>query len=198
MSIWINKSVAVIALAGLTACQDFDFAPQNKTLSVLGGSVNITAPNGYCVDTNVSTTAADTAVVLMGRCFATSNRAAALLTASLGAQGSDAALSPGPVALTRFFGSVDGRALLSSTGNADDVQIKSAQTQDETLFLLISDTETGDYWRAISGLQGRLLTLTAAGAGEVALESDDGRTLLAQALSALQKANAKPPAAKVE
>ncbi len=194
MSIWINKSFVFIALAGFTACQGLDLAPQSRKVSVLDGAVIIAPPNGYCVDAKASRSGKDSAVILMGRCSASSGLAAALVTASVGAAGSGAALSIGPVALTRFFNSDQGLAMLSSSGKPEDVTVKAAQIDGETLFLQIEDKTTGTYWRAFSGLQGRLLSLTAAGVDQVILNPDDGRNLLAQTLVALNKANSKPRA----
>lgn len=86
--------------------------------------------------------------------------------------------------------------MLSSSGTAEDVTLKTSQIDGETLFLLIEDKTTGTYWRAFSSLQGRLLTLTAAGVDQIILNPDDGRTLLTQTLFALNKANVIPPAPK--
>lgn len=196
MSIWINKSLVFLALAGLTACQSIDAAPQSRKIAVLDGAVTIAPPNGYCVDAKASRAGKDNAVVLMGRCSASSTLVAALVTASLGTAGSDAALSIGPVALTSFFNSNDGLAMLSSSGKPEDIALKSSQIEDETLFLLIEDKTSGTYWRAFSSLQGRLLTLTAAGVDTVILNPDDGRALLSQTLSSLDKANPKRRAPK--
>jgi hypothetical protein len=198
MSIWINKSIYIIALVGLTACQSLDLVPPQRSISVLDGTVTIAAHNGYCVDTNVSMTGADNAVVLMGRCSASSNFAPALLTASLGAKGSGAALSHGPVALVSFFKSPAGLTLLSAKSNAQDVQIKDSKVEGEMLFLRISDNEIGDYWRAISSITGRLLMLSASGASGLDLAPDDGRALLSKTLLVLQKANPMPPVPKAE
>jgi hypothetical protein len=196
MSIWINKSALLITLVGLTACQSMDIAPQSRNISVLDGAVAIAPPKGYCVDPKASRTGDDNAVILMGRCSASSNRAAALVTTSLGVAGSDAALSIGPVALTGFFNSAEGLAMLSSSGKPEDVTLTKSQIEGEALFLLINDKTTGTYWRAFSSLQGRLLTLTAAGVDTLILNPDDGRELLSQTLIALNKANPKPPAPK--
>lgn len=196
MFIWINKSIVLIALVGLTACQGMDFASPSRSISILDGAVTIVPPKGYCVDAKASRSGEDNAVILMGRCSASSDRAAALVTTSLGVAGSDAALSIGPVALTGFFNSADGLAMLSSSGKAEDVTLSKSQIEGEALFLLIDDKTTGTYWRAFSSLSGRLLTLTAAGVDTVILNPDDGRELLSQTLIALNKANPKPPAPK--
>lgn len=192
MSTWINKTIVSIALVGLTACQSLDLTPQSRKVSILGGDVTIAAANGYCIDAKASRTGNDAAVVLMGRCSAASNLAVALVTASIGVAGSDAALSIGPVALTSFFQSEAGLAMLASSGKPEDVTLKTAQIKGETLFLLIDDQATGTYWRAFSSLQGRLLTLTATGVDQVILDPDDGRALLSQTLLALNNANVKP------
>ena len=82
--------------------------------------------------------------------------------------------------------------MLATSGDPKDTKLESAQVDGETLYLRITDAQTGTYWRSISGLRGHLLTLTAAGVGSIALDPDEGRDLLAKALTALQKANPKP------
>jgi hypothetical protein len=190
MSIWINKSILIIALAGLTACQGFEVASPNRTVSVLNGAVKIAPPNGYCVDPKSSKGTDDSGVVVMGRCSAGSVQAPALLTASIGAAGSDAALAQGHVALTSFFGSPQGLAMLASSGVATDAELTASQSDGDVLFLQINDKITGSYWRAIAGLNGRLLMLTATGAEDLILSPVDGRNLLAKTLAALKRANA--------
>lgn len=198
MSIWINKTSAIFVLAGLAACQDLGIGAPSRDLVILDGAVIVAPPKGYCVDPTASMAGADTAVVLMGRCAVKSDNPPALLTASFGAAGSAAALSHGPVELTNFFGSPEGRAMLAASGDADDVTLDASQSVGETLFLRINDRTSGAYWRAFSALQGRLLTLTAAGVDEIALDPDDGRALLEQSLLSLQTANPTAPAAKAE
>lgn len=191
MSIWISKPLCILALVGLTACQMVEIVPAARNVTVFDGSVLIMPPSGYCVDAKSSSQGDEAVVVLMGRCKASSGRVAALLTATLGAGGSADALSPGPVALTSFFNTDEGLAMMAASGDPKDVQIDESQIDGETLFLKITDVETGTYWRAITGLKGHLLTLTAAGTGRVALNPVDGRELLSKALLALQKANTK-------
>ena len=191
MSIWISKPLCILAMVGLTACQMVEIVPAARNVTVFDGTVVVMPPSGYCVDAKSSSEGDEAVVVLMGRCKASSGRVAALLTATLGAGGSADALAIGPVALTSFFNSDEGLTMLASSGDPKDVTVEESQIEGDILFLKITDVETGTYWRAITGLQGHLLSLTAAGTGRVALEPADGRELLSKALLALQKANSK-------
>jgi hypothetical protein len=65
----------------------------------------------------------------------------------------------------------------------------------EDAFLLhVRDRAVGDYWRAILGLRGRLVTLSVSGPEGKPLEAAKGRGLLDAAVAALRRANANPAA----
>ncbi len=193
MSIWTNSAL-ILACAGLGACAGMDFASPNRGVSVLGGAVQVTPPAGYCANPKVSTAGADSAVVLMGRCNANASVVPALMTASIGAAGSGAALDAGPVALTSFFTSDQGRGMLASTGKASDAAVKGSQTEGNAVVLLIEDRQFGPYWRAILPLKGRLVMLSATGADNIALKPEDGRALISKAMASLARANPEPTA----
>lgn len=193
MSIWTNSAWA-IACMGLTACAGIDMGG-SRSVTVQGGDIRVAAPAGYCPSPQASTDGAGSAVVLMGRCSAASNAAPALITASVGAAGSGAALDAGPVALTRFFTSESGRGMLASTGKPSDAAVTASQTEEGALVLRVKDTNLGDYWRAILSLKGRLVMLSATGADSVTLLPEEGRALLSKAMVALRKANPEKNAA---
>jgi hypothetical protein len=189
MSIWTNSALA-LACAGLMACTGLDIGTtQPRSVVVQGGDINVAAPAGYCANPQASTDGAGSAVVLMGRCSATSSVTPALITASVGATGSGAALDAGPVALTRFFTSDQGRGMLASTGNASDAVVTSSETEDAAVLLRIKDANIGEYWRAILALKGRLVMLSATGAESVVLPPEQGRALLSKSMAVLRSAN---------
>jgi hypothetical protein len=191
MFIWTNKALAALACVGLTACAGMDMGTQSQPRSVVvqGGDIKVAAPAGYCANPQASTDSAGSAVVLIGRCSATSSATPALITASVGAAGSGAALDSGPVALTRFFTSEQGRSMLASTGNASDAVVTSSETEEASVLLRIKDANMGEYWRAILALKGRLVMLSATGAESVVLPPEQGRALLSKSMAALRSAN---------
>lgn len=190
MSTWINSAALALLLAG---CTGIDLAAPiggaNRGIVVLNGAVSVAPPAGYCADPNVSARGGDSAVVLMGRCNATSKALPALMTASIGAAGSGAALQAGPVALTSFFSSDQGRAMLASSGDANDVRVTTSQIEGDALLLQLDDVALGAYWRAILALRGRLVMLSATSVQSVPLAPQDGRILVSKTIASLRKAN---------
>jgi hypothetical protein len=195
ISIWINRAVAIaIGCAGLAACTDFglpNLGPRN--MGVLKGDVTISPPEDYCLAPKASTQSDDTAVVLMGRCLAGSNVPAAIVTASIGAARSADVLTEGPVALTRFFTSESGRAMLASSGAAKDVAVMAVEQNDNAVFLHIKDRQMGQYWRGIFAIKGRLVMLSVTGIDAQSLAPGASREILGRALIAMKRANLAKP-----
>ena len=190
MSTWINSAALALLLAGCTGVDlTAPIGGSNRGIVVLSGAVSVAPPAGYCADPNISTRGGDTAVVLMGRCNATSKALPALMTASIGAAGSGAALQAGPVALTSFFSSDQGRAMLASSGDAKDVRVATSQIEGDALLLQLDDAALGPYWRAILALRGRLVMLSATSVQSVPLAPQDGLALVSKTIASLRKAN---------
>lgn len=195
MSIWISKPAALgLALLGLCACEGINLVGPSRAVLVQGGAFSVAPPAGYCAGGQAQTDASGSAVVLMGRCSAASAAQPALITASIGADGTGSALDAGPVALTNFFTSQAGRAMLASSGKADDAAVLGSELQEDAVLLRVNDAALGEYWRAILALKGRLVMLSATGAGDVDLPPAQGRALLSQSITALRRANSDPSA----
>lgn len=192
MSIWISNGVrlaAVVLLAGcVTSGNDI------RSVALLDGAVTAVAPAGYCIAPAAGQRGEDNAVVLMGRCRAGTEASPAMLTLSVGAAGSAGAMTAGGEALAAYFTSDPGRAALSRDGRAGNVVVLEAVSAGDAFLLHVRDREVGDYWRAILGLRGRLVTLSVAGPEGQPLEADKGRRLLDAAVVALRRANANPAA----
>ena len=58
-----------------------------------------------------------------------------------------------------------------------------------TLLLHLNDAVAGEYWRAIIGIKGRLVTISASGAEGAPLTADAGRQLVDETVAALIRAN---------
>lgn len=160
-----------------------------RSVPLLDGALIAAAPPGYCLAPGAGRRNGDSAVVLMGRCSAASAAAPAVLTLSVGPAGSAGAMAAGGEGLAAYFTSSEGRAALSRRGRAGDVAVLSALGAGEAFLLHVSDRAVGDYWRAVTGLRGRLVTVTAAGPDGQALPEDKGRGLVEAAVAALRRAN---------
>lgn len=161
---------------------------------VLAGAVMIAAPKGYCIEPASRLERGDSALIMLGRCAAETGVPPALLTATVGENGSGTGIGSDGATLARWFQSERGRAALSDRGRPGDVQIARIEGKGETLFLRVNDRGTmggaqAEGWRAVLPLRGRLVTLTVAGPRETPLSVENGRALIGQFVDALRKAN---------
>jgi hypothetical protein len=191
MSIWISRAAAVLIPALLcAACVPVGGGggALPRSADFLNGDLRVAAPQGYCIDTRASHETGDGAVVLMGRCSESSAAAPGLITLTAGAPGSSDALKAGGRALTDYFTSAAGRAALARDGRASSVRVKMVSVADGALVLNVSDRTAGDYWRAILGVKGRLVSISVTAPGGGALP--EGRAMLDKAVAAFRAANA--------
>jgi hypothetical protein len=194
MFTWISKASPLALIFWLAACQmtpglllDQD---RVKTLSVLGGAVQVAAAPGYCVDRKLSRQQSDGAVVLIGRCSATSAQFPVVITVTIGAAASAGAIADGGATLAAFFETSAGRAALSQSGRAETVTIVQSGASGGVYALRINETGVGDYWRAVFGLSGRLVSLSVQAPMDKSLDPSAGQRLLNATIAALRRANA--------
>ena len=182
------KAFGVMALGlALAGC---DLGTEGaREVAVLQGQINVRAPLFYCVGLQSARSTRDTAVVLIGRCTSMGGVAAALVTVTVGHAASAGVMAAGGAALGHFFATPAGRHALSRDGRANDVEVLQAGVLDGRLLLHIKDRVAGDSWRAIMGVKGRLVTVSASGAQGAPLTADEGRALVEATLDALQEAN---------
>jgi len=192
--------LCVVMFAGLLAgCELTDPAllagPQR--VGLLNGALTVAAPRGYCVDRAAIRQERDTAVVLIGRCRSDGSaqlQVPAVVTVSVGQGGSAGVMTAGGAALSAFFTSTEGRAVLARSGRAADVRVLQARGRADAFVMQLSDRQVGVYWRAVTGIGGRLVTVSAAGPdtsaeGGVALSPQAGLALVDATLLALRAAN---------
>lgn len=185
----------VLAAATLCGCElALPLAnPAPRKIALFDGALTVAAPKGYCVDTASSQLSEDGAVILIGRCREDEKLPAAILTVTVGGAGSAGVIAAGTEALSTFFASDAGRATLARSGKAEDAHMLEALGIDDAFVMRIDDSEMGQYWRAITGLRGRLLTISASAAPDRELTPDDGRSLIELTLVTLIKANRDGP-----
>lgn len=193
MFTWISKARLASVSLLLAACQmepgTLALPGQTRAISVLGGAMTVAAPSGYCVDKASTRQQDDGAVVLIGRCNGRSGSPPAVISVTMGVAGSAGVMADGGTALSAFFGSTAGRAALSRTGDAASVKILQAAKLDGAFALRIAEKDVGDYWRAVLGLSGRLVTVSVQGPEGAALDGATGQRLLGAAIVAMRKVN---------
>ena len=173
---------------GLAAC-DVGGVQQ---VAVLDGEIHVPAPLFYCVDSQSARSGADSVAVLIGRCTSDGGVAAALVTVTIGRAASAGVMLADAETLRAFMSSAAGRRALSRSGRAQDVVVLESGVVRGRLLLHLKDRLTGDYWRAVIGIKGRLVTVSASGAQGAPLSPADGRKLVDQTVDALIAANPAP------
>ncbi len=181
-----------LATLGLSGCVAGTLGSGPARTTLFDGGFTVAAPNGYCIDPQTATQTGDTAVVLIGRCRDGSQAAAALVTVTVGSAGSGAVMAAGGPELAAFFTTDQGRATLARSGQTGDVTITKAVMAGPDFVMLLTDRRLGTYWRAVTALRGRAVTVSAAGTDGVDVSPEKGRDILNATLTALHKANPAP------
>ncbi len=168
--------------------------PPVRQVAVTTDQINLTGPEGFCVDTASTRDDGATAFVLLGNCAVISNqrsagqpRNLAVLTASVSEADPAQSLRDSIPELNAFFQSTEGRQLLSRTGNADSVEILDSFHQGDVYFLHARDTSASEiqdvspeYWRSYLDLRNRIATLTVLGLEENPISDEASLSLLRQ------------------
>lgn len=192
MFTWISKtrSGAVCLILALAACVPAGgpSAPSQRT-PVIGGALVAAVPAGYCLDRQASHDGADEAVIIAGRCASSSSVLPAAITISIGQPGSSEVLKTGARAMSDWFVGPTGRAALSRDGLAGSVRVRETLVSDGAFLLYLSDRNAGDYWRAIMGLRGRLVTVSVTAPGDDGLDKAAGLKLIGRVLDTMRGAN---------
>ena len=188
---FLKIATLLLCLLG-AACQPGSTISPRTDLSVLQGQMQIGLPSGYCIDKNASKDTGTTAVAFLGRCSATAKTQPALISIAIGAPGSAGVMLASGQDLAAFFTSKQGRGTLSRYGRAKDVRIISASGSENVLRLHLFDAPLGEYWRAITAIRGRLVTISTIGSREQPLDPAAGRKLLDATLARMQAVNRQP------
>jgi hypothetical protein len=195
MSIWTSNAATAALCLTLAGCVPGlpDIATSSsRSMPIMGGALRVAAAPGYCVDREASRQTKEQAVVIIGRCSDRSSNLPAIVTVAVGAPGSAASLTAGPEALAKFFASDVGRATLSRDGDAASVRVRDIRTVGSRLVLHLDDAVTGETWRALFGLRGRLASVSVTSAALQGQTGDAGKALLDRSTTAVIRANPKP------
>ena len=176
--------------------------------SVMGGSVTIATPKGFCIDTTSYQDTPSGAFVPIGACAALTKdpgdpkpKKAAFLTATVLPMPVQATVLPNdPDARMRearaFIQSEKGRATLSRVGDATTVTLLDTKSAANVLYVQVKDTADGlpsalsnTTWRAFFEVNGQLVTASATAFADQPFGQGKGYQLLTEFVAAIRKAN---------
>ena len=189
-----------LAAALLGGCGTLDLNPIEVTrrdaperVLVADDTVVVAGPPGYCIDPSASKMKGrDGAFVLLGSCASISQDAGkpspsspGILTVTVSRNATDsAALEASLEEFAAFFETEAGRATLSRTGQAQTVKVDDIRMEDRVLIIHATDTSpvidgvAPDVWRALFGVNDRLLSASVSGFVAQPLSNEDGFNML--------------------
>lgn len=168
-----------------------------KTIALSGGEVTATAPDGYCVDEQSSRPTSGFAVIAPCATLGVATAAPSVTgvaTVQVGAPDSGDAMDD-ETALADFLASDDGSALLSQTGDTEDITVLSTQALSNEVTVHFLDAGApplqglqGEEWRAFVQTNGRLVTIAVRGLAQAPLRDGPGSGLLALVMTGVKAA----------
>ncbi len=203
-SIWTFRAASALAAIALSAC-GADFAVTRKApdkIVVSGTDFVVAGPPGYCIDRSLSKDRGENAFVMMGSCASISGRldrptpaAPAVLTVAISPE---IGLTSVPVsALKTYVQTQSGRAALSRTGRAAEIQVIETHAVDGVLFIHARDSATismagfsDTFWRALFPLNGRLVTASVVRLESRPISRDAGFATAQELAGRLKRENA--------
>lgn len=190
MSTWTSKVRLALLLAGLSACQPVaevsSSAAPDAALKVFDGQFVVRGPAQFCPDPTTLSEKGDAATVLLGRCTQDADAPPSVLTVTIGAAGSGSVMLAGGAELSGLFTSTAGRAMLSARGRATDIDVRRALERKGALYLLLSERGRPAYWRGMSDVSGRLVSIALRGDG---LSTEQAFDLVETAVKSVRRAN---------
>ncbi len=197
MSIWTSKirgaAASVAACLILSACVTAGGGRSTAPPAVPGG-VALAAPAGFCLVESTRQIRDGADLAGFRRCPGTASTGTdTILTVVIG--GADSALGlpvDGPE-MAAYFSSDAGRRALSRRGDARSVTVHEIRRSENALLLRVTDrSQPGavNSWRAVTGLRGRLVTLSLRNPAEgPALAPAEGEALIRRFLASMRGAN---------
>lgn len=192
-----RRATLLAAVLGIAACA---LSTPVTRLSVAGGTVTVSAPNGYCIHRGSTRDTSQGTFVLLGSCAAmTSDGVAAPVPVVLTALVSDplqTEKAPDSATLSQYFRSSSGRAVLSRSGQAQSVSVLHSETRRGVLYMKTRDLSpqedealTQDTWRAFLPISDRVVVLSVKTLATQPVSSDAALGVLRDFVGAVQAAN---------
>jgi hypothetical protein len=154
----------------------------------------IAAPPGYCLAEGAAARQVASDFAAFTPCTP-GGGATAVLSATVGAPRSAQPIEAR--AMAAFVTSPAGRRALSRARNARSVTVHEVLAVDDAILIRLTDRARppaaiapGESWRAITAVDGRLLTLSASPGQGTTLSREAGRALIGRFVTAMRAANA--------
>ncbi|MEM8536866.1 MAG: dihydroxy-acid dehydratase [Pseudomonadota bacterium] len=168
--------------------------PATRSISLADGAIIARTPDGYCVDENISIAADGFAVLAPCATLGVEAPPPALVgvaTVQVGAPESGS-VDGTEAALRDFLITDAGTALLSASGQSENVEILSMQAFGNQVMVYFDDqgpqSVAGlqrEEWRAFTDVGGRLVTIAVRGLAAAPLGEGPGATLLKRVLAGI-------------
>jgi hypothetical protein len=209
---WMRGFILAVAVFGLGGCKvgtdgivshlttvitaPYATSQGINTLSLLGGTVNVRGPDGYCVDQTASDAQSGFAVLvgcalLLGRA-AVMPKLDGLITVQFGAENT-ASVTNNEDVFVEFLKTDAGLGLLVESGDLAHV---STIMDRAGVLVRFQDTSrptfagtVGPQWRGFLDINGRLVTISVLSFERVTLSRAEGERLLVMAMAGLAEAN---------
>lgn len=191
MRLW--RGLAAVTLL-VSACGNIPFggasrAPAQSEIIVTSDRVILRGPTGFCVDPESSNHRPAQAFIVFGNCAAIAGDEEqpqpfvnAIAVATVLPSGETVrSIAASEVALAEFFGSDTGRAALSASGEASNVEILDSFSRNGAFFIHARDTGEGGlagssdtFWRGYFDVKNSLVAVSVIGLKATPLSSTDG------------------------
>jgi hypothetical protein len=171
--------------------------PPSQSVSLAMGEIIATSPSGYCVDGVASQPAQDFAMLAPCATLGAAGgvpEVVGVATVQVGPQASGQ-IAEDEIALRDYLITDAGAALLSQSGDADDINILSTQAFSDQVMVHFTDRGAPpvaglqrEEWRAFRNINGRLVTIAVRGLAIAPLQDGPGAGLLKLMLAGVQAA----------
>jgi len=184
MCTWTSKLVLGLALCQPLSAQAETALP--KAVVLRAQDIKVQGPTGYCPDPATLKQVDGAAAVLLGRCNDQAAAQPAVISVTFGRGGSASAMTAGGPEMAAFFASDAGRKSLSRRGRASDVSVTSARSVGDLFLFRVEDRSEGIYWRGMTTLMGRTVSIKVSGPD---LNEAESRKLVEDTAKALRRVN---------
>lgn len=198
MSRTLKTTLGVCGFLALAGCDTLmgvtGGLPVETQTVVADGAVVVAGPRGFCVDPASTRPSGEVPFVMMGNCAVISRdgrapqpNVKAVLTATVATLDPPFVFDSADPGLPIFFEGTEGRAALSRAGDPATVEVLESFVRGPAFYLHARDTSPGPvanldatHWRAIFGVNGRVVSAAVLDFQGSALPPDRSLTVLSE------------------
>jgi hypothetical protein len=198
MSTWISKAVLASFLlsgcvvsdigTGLTS-NDNGGGQGEPPASIILAGLKVTGPSGFCPVQDSRQRVGEAEFAALAPC---SGMPGPILATTIGEAGSSEGISLAASVLRPYFETVEGQSALRGAGNRDLISVHEVTDVSGAVVLRLtreSNGRSGDSWRALMQIDGRLITLSVRPRHGEAMSITEGQRLIGRFVRAMRGAN---------